>query len=109
MTSGLRRRLCCLLTAAILAPATATGSDLPTKRQAKLRTFAALLAMTETRPDSIDATHAAITVGSCRGVGGGWRCNARLSPLLISGIISRCRYSVGIYSRRVDVKLTACD
>jgi len=71
----------------------------PTRHQAKVATFGALLRETEQQPDVVDQTRADITVSACARVSGGWRCRGTLNPVTISGIDTTCRYTVRVGSR----------
>lgn len=83
--------------AALVALALAPASSLPSRHEAKVRTFRALLALTEERPDVVDATHAAVTVAGCARRRYGWLCNGSLAPVAFSGITgSTCRYVVRV-------------
>lgn len=67
---------------------------------AKLQTFDALVRITEATPDSIDATHATVSVGRCTRISGGWRCNGELAPVLESGILTTECYRVSVRLHR---------
>lgn len=87
-----------------LTVGTAFASHTLTQRDAKIRTFRALLAITEVRPDAADATHAAVTVSACRRIPGGWACRGSLSPVAFSGIGgSTCLYTVYVHRTRTRV------
>lgn len=81
-----------------------------TRHEAKVRTFAALLRLTELRPDVSDATHANITVGSCKRLtANGWVCKGGLYPVAFSGIDgSVCSYIVMVTASRTRLKETGC-
>lgn len=75
-----------------------------TRHVAKVKTFTALLRITEERPDAADATRAAITVGSCRRVGSGYLCRGSLKPVSFSGIDgTTCTFTVAVYPHSVKV------
>jgi len=87
---------------------TPAGSTL-SRHDAKLRTFDALLKMTERTPDQIDVTHSAITVAGCARTSYGFRCRGVLNPTLQSGILTGpCSYVVRVYAKRTDVELDIC-
>jgi hypothetical protein len=80
-----------------------------TQRTAKIRTFKALLRVTEEAPDVADATHAAITVGSCRKSGNAYICKGSLAPVAFSGIPGlTCPYTVVVYPITTKVKDGDC-
>lgn len=69
-----------------------------TRHDAKVRTFKALLHVTELAPDVTDASHAAVTVAGCRRVTNGFRCVGSLAPVAMSGIPGlTCVYIVNVY------------
>lgn len=81
-----------------------------TRHEAKVRTFAALLRETEKAADSADATHASITVGSCKRISSGaWVCKGRLYPVVFSGIGGdTCSYVATVTSSRVRLSGVGC-
>jgi hypothetical protein len=94
-------------TALITAPAT-TGSQV-TLHQAKVRTFRALLAITERRPDAADATRANVTVQQCKRSGAGYLCHGTLAPVAFSGIDgSTCPFLVYVTPTRTHVTDSPC-
>lgn len=80
-----------------------------TRHQAKARTFAALLRITERAPDVADATLASITVDQCKRVGSGWLCHGSLYPVAFSGIDgSTCPIVVIVYPHSTHVRESQC-
>jgi len=100
-----------LLAVALIGGLSSTVAAPPlTQRDAKVRTFKALLHMTEERPDAIDATRSAITVGGCERRTYGFRCHGALSPVLISGIVAPiCEYRVFVFKHSTRVSDTNCE
>jgi hypothetical protein len=91
---------------ALLAPASAPV----TRHDAKIRSFKALLHMTEQRPDVTDATHASITIGSCHRVANAFSCEGELYPVAFSGIDgSRCSYRILVFAHSLRLREIACD
>lgn len=68
--------------------------------QAKVQTFAALLRITEERPDVVNTTPAAIVVGACHRRRPGWLCDGALDGALIDGYPTRLCYRVRVRAGR---------
>jgi hypothetical protein len=88
-----------------LTGAPPAGIDAPlTRHAAKIRTFEALLRITEQPPDTTDATRAAITVAGCRRLNAGYLCHGTLTPVAFSGIDgTSCHYVVAVYPHATRV------
>lgn len=87
-----------------------TISSSLTRHDAKVRTFKALLRLTEAPPDVVDATHAVISVAGCRRTDYGFRCRGSLSPVDMSGIPgSTCYYIVRVYSKTTHLVESGCE
>jgi hypothetical protein len=98
-----------IITAAILLAAPASAGTVLDRHTAKLATFSVLLRQTERRPDTSDATHAAITVLGCRATSFGFRCRGVLSPVSFSGIDgSSCAYVVYVTRRSAKIVNIDC-